>query len=417
MLLTLGISHKTAPIHVREKLAFSQENIPMALNALWQAVPLEEVALLSTCNRTEIYCSTALKSPRWVDEVVTWWQTYLATNVDLTPYLYSHAEIHAVKHVLRVASGLDSMVLGEPQILGQLKSAFRTANQTGLVGRKLCRLFQSSFSTAKKIRATTHIATYPVSIAFAAVSLAKQIFTDLSKASVVLIGAGENTELILQHLVAKQVKRLVIVNRTVSKAKMLAKRYGADFCALSELSQCLSQADVVVSSVASAAPILKQEHIDLAFEGAKRRPLLMIDLGVPRNIEPSLAQNEDIYLYSVDDLDGIISQNKRHRESAAADAESIILHATDDYMNWIDSENQIKTIRVLRQKANYIKEEALQRAYKRLEKGQDPKVVVEIMLHQLTQKLMHTPTVKLRGVKPNAADEKIVLAKELFNLE
>lgn len=389
----------------------------MALNALCKAVPLEEVALLSTCNRTEIYCSTALKSPVWIDEVASWWQGYLATSADLTPHLYAHEEGEAVKHVLRVASGLDSMILGEPQILGQLKSAFRTANQSGLLGRKLFRLFQASFSTAKKIRATTSIATHPVSVAFAAVSLAKQIFSDLSQSTVVLIGAGENTELILQHLVAKQVKRLIIVNRTLAKANILATRYQAESCDLSELNRCLSQADVVVSSVASATPILKQEHIDGLFEGRKRRPLLMIDLGVPRNIDPSLAKNEDIYLYSIDDLEGIIQQNRLHRERAAVDAESIIIRATGDYMNWVESEKQIKTIRVLRQKANYIKEEALKRAYKRLDKGQDPKAVVEIMLHQLMQKLMHTPTVTLRDVKPDNADEKIILAKELFNLE
>lgn len=417
MLLTLGISHKTAPIHVREKLAFSQENIPMALNALWKTVSVDEAALLSTCNRTEIYCSTGIKTDGGILDVAAWWQGYLGTNVDLTPYLYSHTEENAVKHVLRVASGLDSMILGEPQILGQLKTAFRTAIQSGVVGRKLSRLFQSSFNTAKKIRATTSIATHPVSVAFAAVSLARQIFSDLSKATVVLIGAGENTELILQHLLAKQVKRLVIVNRTLEKAKMLAERYQVEYASLNQLPLCLAQADVVVSSVASSVPIVTQEHIDYVFQHSKRRPLLMIDLGVPRNIEPSLTKNEDIYLYSVDDLEGIIQQNIKHRERAAIDAESIILRATDEYMNWIESEKQIKTIRVLRQKANIIKEQALEKAYRRLEKGEDPKVVVEIMLHQLTQKLMHTPTINLRRVNPHAADEKIVLAKELFNLE
>lgn len=416
-MLLIGVSHRTAPIEVREKLAFSSEHVPDALNALSGQLPLEEVALLSTCNRTEIYCSTTLSAPMWVNHMTAWWRDYLKPTIDLTPYLYFYTEKDAVKHMLRVASGLDSMILGEPQILGQLKTAFRTSSQMGAMGRKLSRVFQLSFSTAKKIRATTQIAQHPVSIAYAAVSLAKQIFSSLSTSTVVLIGAGENSELILQHLHAKHTKRIIVVNRTLEKAQALAARYEIEARSLDSLEACLTEADVVVSSISSSTPIITSKMMTSVLRGTKRRPLLMIDLGVPRNIEPIVAQNEDIYLYSVDDLEGMVQKNLKERETAAIEAELIIEKTADDYMNWASSQVQIDTIRELRKRVERIKYEALEKAYSRLDKGQDPKKVLEVILHQLTQKMMHYPTVNLRKEKPEKANKKILLTKELFNLE
>lgn len=407
-ILILGISHKTAPIQVREKLAFSQDKIPGALKSLRELLLVEEAVLLSTCNRTEIYCQFSFPNTVEVEQLLQWWQTSLCVWDDMASYVYVHKDEWAVRHLLRVASGLDSMILGEPQILGQLKSAYQTANDARAVGRDLSRLFQLGFSTAKKIRTSTNIATYPVSVAFAAVSLAKKIFSNLSAATVILIGAGENTELILQHLLAKKIKKIIILNRTLENARLLADRYGVEYDALDKLSVCLTQADIVVSSVASGRPILCQAHIESALLGAKRRPMLMIDLGVPRNISPDLAEHDDIYLYSVDDLQGIIQQNKKNREKAAIEAEAIVSDSVEHYMRWIRSADQIKAIRTLRQEADKIKQEALLKAYKRLDRGDDPKIVVELMLHQLTQKLMHLPTVSLREGSFEMIEESII---------
>ncbi len=417
MLLALGVSHKTAPIEVREKLAFSQECIPEALKALVQTMGLEEIALLSTCNRTEFYCTTSLTDRFLQKKLLSWWQQYHRLAFDMDPYLYLHSEENAVKHLMRVACGLDSMVIGESQILGQLKTAFHTAIKTGVMGSQLSRLFQTSFSIAKKVRTTTKIACHPVSVAFSAVTLAKQIFSDFSKATVLLIGAGENTELLLQHLAAKQVKHLFIVNRTLGHAKSLADRFDAQAFSLDALGSCLAKADIIISSIACHAPIITKTQLEELLLQSKRRPRLMIDLGVPRNIEPQVGLNEDIYLYTVDDLQGIITQNLQQRMVAAQDAEQIILKASDNYMDWMLAQKRMQTVRALRMKAEKIKNTALMQSFKQLDKGDDPKTVLTQLAHQLTQKLLHEPTMGLRKLSCESSDEKIDIAKELFCLE
>ncbi len=413
MLVTLGISHKTAPIEIREKLAFSAVHIPHVLQTLVNDIGLEEVALLSTCNRTELYCSTLHQQTTFKNNVITWWQRHNATAFDVEPYLYIHSNAHAVSHMMRVASGLDSMIIGEPQILGQLKAAFQTASQQGVLGKKLLRLFQTSFSVAKRVRYTTQIGENPVSIAYAAVSLAKQIFTDLSKAKVTLIGAGENIELTLQHLKAKNVQHINIVNRTLSKAKSLTEKFGGQAHSLEQLPYALAQSDIVISSISSPEPIVQKQHLDIAFSTSKRRPLLMVDLGVPRNIEPSLCAHEDVYLYTVDDLQGIISENIKNREQATHEAEIIINQATDAYMRWNESKAQRQALIALREKAEQAKNETLAVALKRLHRGENPQEVITQFAHQLTQKLLHQPTLSLK----EAHQDKIVLVKELFDIE
>lgn len=417
MLLALGVSHKTAPIEVREKLAFSQDNIPKALKALAQGLALEEIALLSTCNRTEFYCMTSSMDVLYMKKILAWWQEYHHLAFDMDPYLYLHSDENAVRHLMRVACGLDSMVIGEPQILGQLKTAFQTALQTGVIGSQLSRLFQTSFSIAKKVRSNTQIACHPVSIAFSAVTLAKQIFSDFSKATVVLIGAGENTELLLQHLLAKQVSRLIIVNRTLEHAKILAARFGAQAFSLKALPECLAQADIIISSIASATPVVTKAQVMSSLQHSKRRPRLMIDLGVPRNIEPEVGANEDIYLYTVDDLQGIITQNLQQRMMAAEDAEGIILKATHSYMNWMLTQKKMQTVRAFRVRAEKIKNDALAEGMRQLDRGEDPKKVLTQLAHQLKQKLLHEPTIGLRKLTCETSDEKIDIAKELFCLE
>lgn len=416
MLLTLGISHKTAPIEVREKLAFTQENIPRALEALFSEVALEEVALLSTCNRTEFYCSTADQPSTSCTQLQTWWKNYLELPFDVNPYLYTYSESHAVRHVMRLACGLDSMVIGEPQILGQLKTAYQTATQTGFVGKSLSRLFQTSFSVAKKIRTSTGIAAHPVSVAYAATTLAKQIFTDLSKATVVLIGAGENIELTLQHLQAKEVKRIIVANRTLLHAQALAERYQVIPVALDDLPWCLEQADIVISSIASPKPVVTAAKMANAFANGKRRPLFMVDLGVPRNIEPCVGDNEDVYLYTVDDLEGYVDQNLKTRQKAAHEAEVLINHASNAYMEWMLAQTQLTAVRQLRLKVQDIKNITLNAALRELRKGEDPEKVLTQFAHQLTQKLLHQPTIQLRRASLAQLEEKITVVKELFDL-
>lgn len=416
VLLTVGVSHKTAPIEVREKLAFSQEHIPNALRTLVDTLALEEVALLSTCNRTEFYCSAPADITP-IKQVLNWWQQQSASAFDVNPYLYAFSDEKAATHMMRVASGLDSMMMGEPQILGQLKMAYQTASQMGMVGKRLSRLFQTSFSVAKKVRSQTTIARYPVSVAYAAVTLAKQIFSDLSQASIMLIGAGNNVELTLQHLTTKAVKRIYIVNRTLAHAENLANKYGGVALPLDNFSHVLAEVDIIISSIDCAKPFLTQAHVDQAFLGRKRRPVFMVDLGVPRNIDAAVGQNEDIYLYTIDDLQGIVNENLKLRQEAAIEAEEVILAASVDYMRWMDSEQQLYTVRALRSKAHSIKNETLKNAQKLLEKGEDPHKVLEHFAHQLTQKLLHQPTIGLKKTSLNKSHDKIDLVRELFNIE
>lgn len=415
MLLTLGVSHKTAPIDIREKLAFSQEHIPNALRALMGTVDVDEVALLSTCNRTELYCSSHAVNDSFMAQLVQWWQKYHVGSFDMSPYLYTYSDEVAVSHMMRVASGLDSMVLGESQILGQLKTAFQTAHLAGGLGRRLSRLFQTSFSVAKRVRHSTQVGAHPVSVAYAAVSLARQIFTDLSKATVMLIGAGENIELTLTHLSARKVKEIFIVNRTFSHAQTLATKYNAKALPLEDISKVLSIADIVISSITCSKPILSQAHVEQATLKSKRRPIFMVDLGVPRNIEPAIGNNEDIYLYTVDDLQGIVTENFKNRQMAAKEAEMVINEASQAYMNWIHAQEQMRTVRALRNQAEKLKNESLHIALKRLQKGENPEVVLTHFAHQLTQKLLHQPTIGLKDKNKN--QEKIELVKELFSIE
>lgn len=415
MLLTLGVSHKTAPIDIRERLAFANDHIPLALTSLRTKVALDEVALLSTCNRTEFYCSVF--KPSAIEPIMTWWQECHAPVFNLQPYIYQHSDEQAVKHIMRVACGLDSMVIGEPQILGQLKSAFRLASQVGVVGKKLSRLFQTSFNVAKRVRTNTLIARHPVSIAFAAVTLARQIFSDLSKTHVVLVGAGENSELVLRHLMVKQLKNVTIVNRTFAHAAQLATRYQAKAAPFSELLGCLAQADIVISSIACSSPLITEKDLHQALAGSKRRPLLMIDLGVPRNIEPTIAHHEDVYLYSVDDLQGIVTQNLAERQQAMAAAEILIAVASNQYMDWVHAEKQIELIRKLRLQAENIKQRSVQLALSQLAKGRCPQEIVTELAHQLTQKLLHAPTRGIRELASENLDEKLTFTKELFTIE
>lgn len=419
MLLGLGISHKTAPIEVREKLAFSPEVVPFALKRLMDELGFDEAALLSTCNRTEFYCRTSVfeQNEHKLDQLLSWWHQFHAPAFEIQAYAYSLSNEGLVKHLMRVACGLDSMVLGETQILGQMKRAYHTATQTGAVGMHLSRLFQTSFSVAKKIRHTTGISANPVSLAFSAIILAKQIFSDLSQTNVLLIGAGENIELVLRYLLTKQVRNIFIVNRTFSRATELARRYGVKALQFQEIPAALTKADIVITSIYTQQPILTQACIKKACKGAKRRPILMVDLGVPRNIDTQVSQDEDVYLYTIDDLEGIIHHNMRHRYKAAQEAERIVARSVHLYMDWMTSQGALSVVREVRLRAEAIKQKALKDAIRLLEKGRDPKEVMQYLSHWITQKIMHTPTRSIRQMSLEKSHEKLDTVKELFNVD
>lgn len=322
-LLALGINHKTAPVDLREQAAFAPEILPDALVDITRSGVAQEAAIVSTCNRTEIYCGV---SPEQEAEAVEWFCTYLKLDADeIKPYLYEHPDELAVQHAFRVASGLDSMVLGEPQILGQMKDAFAAAHRAGTTGKMLNHLFQQTFSVAKTVRTDTAIGASAVSVASAAVTLAKQIFDDLSKKTVLLIGAGEMIELCARHLKESGIGHMIVANRTVERAELLAKEFKAEAISLMEMPLRLADADIVISSTASQLPILGKGAVERALKERKHRPVFMVDIAVPRDIEPEVGDLNDIYLYTVDDLKDVVQENLKSRQEAAGEAEKLLV--------------------------------------------------------------------------------------------
>ncbi|MEE9552260.1 MAG: glutamyl-tRNA reductase, partial [Gammaproteobacteria bacterium] len=394
-ILAFGVNHTTAPVELREKISFSTEIMPDALTDLGKQGGVHEAAILSTCNRTEIYCSLdeAMKS-----KPVDWFSNFHGLRQDqLQPFLYTHPDANAVKHVLRVASGLDSMVLGEPQVLGQLKSAYQIALKANSIGKLLSRLFQHSFMVAKQIRSSTTIGNHPVSVAFAAVRLAQQIFGNLPSQTALLIGAGNTIELVAKHLHENGLGRMIIANRTLERSQHIARDYSAYAIAIGDIPHHLAEADIIISSTASPLPILGKGAIESAIKVRKRRPIFMVDLAVPRDIEPEAGEIEDVYLYTVDDLKDVISDNMRSRQQAAKQAEEIIDTQVTHFMDWLNSLDAVSTIRALRDHAHSIEDEVLQAAIEKLNRGADPELVLQEVTHSLTNKLIHSPSTQLRA--------------------
>lgn len=414
-LLVLGLNHKTAPIEVRERLTFGPDIIAGALRDLRGQPGVQESVVLSTCNRTELYCAVADGGE---ERVRTWLGGFHGIGVErLNPYLYAHAERGAILHLLRVASGLDSMVLGEPQILGQVKSAFQTAADCTATGKLLSRLFQHAFSVAKTVRTDTAIGNSPVSVAFAAVSLARQIFTDLSKQTAMLIGAGETIELAARHLHQNGVGRIVVANRTVERAYELASQFDGVAIALTEITNHLAQADIVISSTASPLPVLGKGAVERALKARRHRPMFMVDIAVPRDIEPEVASLNDVYLYTVDDLQGVVDEGLRSRQEAAVQAEEIIAFHTDEFMAWLRSLDAAGLIQDYRHRAERLRDEVLERANRQLEAGKAPAEVLSFLAHTLTNKLLHAPSTRLRQAARDGDAGILVAANELFQLE
>jgi glutamyl-tRNA reductase len=413
-LLALGINHKTAPVEIRERVAFTPETLPQAFSELTATNGVNEVAILSTCNRTELYCGIEGEDGGMVRD---WFSRFHNLSLaDVEPYFYTHPDRHAVRHILRVASGLDSMVLGEPQILGQMKQAYSTANAAGTVGELLNRLFQHTFSVAKQVRTDTAIGASPVSVAFAAVSLSKQIFNDLSKHTALLIGAGETIELVARHLHESGVGRIIVANRTVERAHNLAQEFGGYAIALSEIPDHLHEADMVISSTASQLPILGKGAVESALKKRKHRPMFMVDIAVPRDIEAQVGQLDDVYLYTVDDLQEIIQEGLRSRQEAAQQAEEIIDTQVTHFMNWLQSLGAVDTIRDYRMSVEAMREQVLQGALAQLRKGYTPEQAMQELARQLTNKLMHAPCSNMKQAGYDGRTELLLAARELFNL-
>ncbi len=414
-LLALGINHKTAPVRIREQVAFAPEHVQQALHDLLAHGSAREAAILSTCNRTELYCHLDTLDSQ---AILEWLGDYHALrSKDLQPYIYQHPDRFAVRHVLRVASGLDSMVLGEPQILGQVKSAYQTASQAGTLGTLLNRLFQHTFAVAKQVRTDTRIGASPVSVAFAAVSLAKQIFPTLSTQTALLIGAGETMELVARHLHENHIGRIIVANRTLERAHELAAPFGGYAIGLNEIPIHLAEADIVIASTASPAIILEQSQVRSSLKMRKHRPVFMVDIAVPRDIDPAVGELEDVYLYTVDDLQEIIQENLQSRQAAAKQAEEIVDIQVNHFMAWLRAQDSANSIRALRHQAETLRDETHARALRQLQQGKDPAEVLSYLANTLTNKLIHAPIVSLREAGAQGCDELVNAINTLYKLE
>ena len=392
-LTALGINHKTAPVALREKVAFTPDSLVSALASLKQIDGIEESVIVSTCNRTEVYVKGAGEAALLLDWLSAF-HDVKREDIEQNSYLYQQED--AVKHVMRVASGLDSLILGEPQILGQIKQAFSDAKHSGTVGAEFERLFQHTFSVAKKVRSETEIGANAVSVAFAAVQLAKHIFSALPKRSVLLVGAGETIELVAQHLKEQGVQRLAVANRTVARAENLAANLGADVLTLSQLPEHLHDFDIVISSTASQLPLIGKGMVEKALKQRRNMPMFLVDLAVPRDIESQVNELGDAYLYTVDDLQHIVEQNLASREMAAQDAEKIIDDQASVFLSWKQAQHSSDLVRQYRPKGMASRDELVARAMNQLSEGRNAEDVVQELAYKLTNALMHGPTRVLR---------------------
>ncbi len=411
-LFALGLNHHTAPVAIREQVAFRPELLTEALADLVRAKPVKEAAILSTCNRTELYFAT--EHPQ---HAADWFAEYHRVALqDLSPYLYTFPQRDAIRHVFRVASGLDSMVIGEPQILGQVKDAVRHAEQAGTLGSTLHKLFQRSFSVAKEVRSTTAIGANIVSMAAAAVHLSERIFESVRDQRVLFIGAGEMIELCAAHFCGEQPRKVTIANRTAARAEALAARFGADVIRLDQVAEVLAGYDIVVSCTGSPLPIIGLGMVERALKARRHRPMVMVDLAVPRDIEAEVAASGDVFLYTVDDLAKVVDSGLESRQAAVIEAEGIIDERVDGFLHWLDSRGTVPTIRALRQHADALRRAELERATRLLARGEDPHKVLEALSQGLTNKLLHAPTRFLNDAEGELHGDCAELVQRLFNL-
>jgi glutamyl-tRNA reductase len=413
-LIALGLNHLTAPVELRERVAFPAEAASPALAELSIEPGVREAAILSTCNRTELYCTVEPGA----EAVPGAWlhRHHELSEIRVDEFLYRYHDADAVRHLFRVATGLESMVLGEPQILGQVKDAYALARGAQTLKAPLERLFQNTFAVAKRVRSDTRIGANPVSVAFTAVRLAERVFADLGDACVLLIGAGETIELVARHLTEAKVRRLIVANRTLENAQTLATRFGGYAIALSDLARHLAEADIVISSTASREPVLGHAEVAAAIAARRRRPMFVVDLAVPRDVDPAVGKIEDVYLYTIDDLRQVIDDNLRSRRQAASEAEAMIELSVEHFMGWwrtLDSHNPVID---LRRAAEANRDEVLAKAHTLLAHGKPAEEALAFLAHALTNKLLHAPSANLRAAALRGDTELLRAAGRLFDV-
>ena len=419
-LFVFGINHTTAPVDVREKLAFAPEITATALHQLVAQSAVSEAAILSTCNRTEVYGRLSMDAMPVEEhhQVIAQWlsEFHQVPLHQVENHSYFQQAGQAVKHMMRVASGLDSMVLGEPQILGQLKSSFSVARQEKTATSHLIRMFQSAFNMAKYVRTHTAIGENPVSVAYAAVAMAKQIFARLEDQTALLIGAGETIELVARHLHDAGLKKIIVANRTLARAQELAHEFNAQAVLLADIPDHLAEADIVISSTASQLPILGTGAVERALKQRKHQLMFMVDIAVPRDIEAEVGDLDDVYLYTVDDLKDVIDEGVRSRQEAAKVAEVMIEEGLATYLEVERSLDAVGSIRDYRQRMEALRDVELERAMALLAKGEEPHLVMQRLARGLTNKMMHAPTVQIKKASALGDEESLGLLQTMFDL-
>ncbi|MDE1314950.1 glutamyl-tRNA reductase [Vibrio aestuarianus] len=414
-LLAIGINHNTASVELREKVAFGPDKLSDALQQLASSSSVEGSVILSTCNRTEIYCDVKSSSK---SKVIDWLsQFHQVSPEELKPSLYIHEEQAAIRHLMRVSCGLDSLVLGEPQILGQVKQAYSDARDNNAADSAIEKLFQKAFSVAKRVRTETEIGGSAVSVAYAACTLAKQIFESLSDSTVLLVGAGETIELVAKHLVGHNCKRMIVANRTRERAMNLANQFAAEVIALNEIPDYLAHADIVISSTASPLPIIGKGMVETAIKARRHQPMLLIDIAVPRDIESQVGDLSDAYLYTVDDLQSIVDSNMQQRKVEAIQAEAIVSEESAAFMSWMRSLQAVDSIRAYRHSANEVREELLTKSLQALAAGADPEKVLLEFSNKLTNKLIHIPTRALQSAAELGEPAKLAIIRQSLGLD
>ncbi|OUR61967.1 glutamyl-tRNA reductase [Colwellia sp. 39_35_sub15_T18] len=417
-IVAVGINHKTAPVSVREKISFNPDKLSAALQEMLSAVQCREVAILSTCNRTELYLIQDGDITITQERLVKWLESYHSVPASIIlPSIYWHQDQQAVNHIMRVACGLDSLVLGEPQILGQMKQAYTQAKAAGSMALVMDRLFQRTFGVAKQVRTETDIGTSAVSVAFASVNLAKHIFASLKKVRVLLVGAGETIELVAKHLYENNVGKITVANRTIARAEGMANKIGADVITLAQIPEVMSQADIVISSTGSTLPLIGKGMVEQALTKRRHQPIFMVDLAVPRDIEEQVGDLEDVFLYTVDDLQSIIAQNLENRRKAAVEAESIVSSQSDSFMAWLRGLNTQDTVVSYRKQCLSERDLLLEKAMTQLNSGKNAESVINELATKLTNKFMHAPTSALQSAAQGGELDKLIYLRDIFNID
>ncbi|MFC3022418.1 glutamyl-tRNA reductase [Vibrio zhugei] len=414
-LLSIGINHNTAPVELREKVAFGPEKLKDALTQLSDSAYVNGGVIVSTCNRTELYCDVKNASK---NKLIDWLSSFHdVPPEEIKPSLYVHEEQAAIRHLMRVSCGLDSLVLGEPQILGQVKQAYADAREQNAVDPAIEKWFQKAFSVAKRVRTETDIGGNAVSVAYATCTLAKHIFDSLKDATVLLVGAGDTIELVATHLVSHQCKRIIVANRTRERGMALAESVNGEVIALNEIPDHLASADIVISSTASPLPIIGKGMVEAAVKARRHKPMLLIDIAVPRDVESQVGDIDDVYLYTVDDLQSIIDSNMAQRKVEAVQAESIVSEESAEFMGWMRSLQAVDSIRDYRTKANDTREELLAKSMQALASGADPEKLLIELSNKLTNKLIHAPTRALQAAAQHGEPEKLAVIRQSLGLD